>query len=369
MNQEVATQPTEKSPEILKKRLAYANLGERIHLAEMALQIKSQEALKSIEALPTEISQIADSEKTLKEFKSKRVAIETDRKAITARFKPVVDRLMAYEKSLEQPEQKYVAAILSLKKQHEAEEAKKMQIAEARKNLIEFVERKLAEANHNSYEKINAAVAEVFETAIELDIVPEDIAQFVLEAEDKLQYKDFVVEAPQVNTKLLTAEEANAIILEKWIYNAQGFEAVYHQQLHNKFADYGIAYQNKAVALEQSRKAAEAEEKRLAEEKETAQLAASLAATATPLETDSVGMPVKAIKRSYAIDMLETPDNAISIMAAFVANKKECMTKLTRVTKWFSVTPDQMGKALCELKNQDNNFQPSGIRFKEVEKL
>lgn len=368
MSTEIA-KATEKSPEVLKKREAYANLGEVIHRAEMDLQVKSQAAILSISKLPTKIEEIADAEVTLKAFKSQRVQIETDRKAVTVKFKPVIDRMMSYEKSLEEPEQKYGAAILSLKKLHEAEEAKKMQVVDARKKLLEFIEKSLADANHVAYEKINTQVAVVFETAIEMDITPAEIQQFILDSEASLTFKDFEVLPPNVSPKILDPDEVKKTIAEKWIYNAQGFVVMYKSALQNKFADYGIAYQNKQVALDQSRKDAEEKTKQLATEKENAEIASTLAAQSTVLEPDSVAIAVKAIKRSYAIDMLETPENAIALMAAFVANKKECLNKLGRVTKWFSVTPAQLGNALASIKNDDNNFQPAGVRFKEVEKL
>lgn len=364
----VATQQQQKDEIVLKKREAYANLGEAIHRAEMELQVKAQSAIMLLAKLPSSIAEIAEAEKTLKEFKSQRVQIEKDRKAITSRFDPVLDRLMLIQKSTEEPEQKYTAAVLSLKKQHEAEEQKQLQIADARKRLVEKVEKDLAAANHASYEKINEQVQKAFETALEMDIQPVDIKDWIETSKAILGYKDFECAVPQVNTVLLKQEEANALIAEKWIYNAQGFVVVYHQKIDQKFSDYGIAYQNKAAALELARKQSQEEEARLNAEKADAEIAASLQASSTALAPDSVGMPVKEIKRSYAIDMLETPDNAIAIMAAFVANKQACLAKL-RVSKWFSLTPLQMGNALAELKNADNNFQPSGINFKVVEKL
>jgi hypothetical protein len=55
-------------------------------------------------------------------------------------------------------------------------------------------------------------------------------------------------------------------------------------------------------------------------------------------------------------------------MAAFTANLQLCLPKL-RVTKWMAFTPSQAAGALAKVKNDDNNFSPSGITFKKVDKL
>jgi plasmid replication initiation protein len=86
---------------------------------------------------------------------------------------------------------------------------------------------------------------------------------------------------------------------------------------------------------------------------------------AAPLVVDS---GVKALKKVYKVEMPETYDNAMLIMAAFLANSAKCREK-TSTTKWFAFNATSAATALSRVKNDDNNFAPKGINFIEVDKL
>ena len=52
----------------------------------------------------------------------------------------------------------------------------------------------------------------------------------------------------------------------------------------------------------------------------------------------------------------------------YTKHAEECL-KLLKVSKWFSLTPKQLGTVLGKLKSADNEFGFTGIVFKAVEKL
>jgi hypothetical protein len=66
--------------------------------------------------------------------------------------------------------------------------------------------------------------------------------------------------------------------------------------------------------------------------------------------------------------LVETFENAMLLIASFLANKEKAKEKTT-TKKWFSFSASNCISALEKLKNEDNNFAPNGVKFKEVDKL
>ena len=77
---------------------------------------------------------------------------------------------------------------------------------------------------------------------------------------------------------------------------------------------------------------------------------------------------IKELKKSYAIDMDDTEQNAILIIAAFVTHFNIAKEGV-RVKSMFKLSVEQMGAALAWMKNKDENFSHTGINFKINDKL
>lgn len=354
---------------VQKKRVAYANLGETIHRAEMTLQANIQLALKLLAVHPTKIEDINEAEAKLKEFISCRVQISAQRKVISGMFSPVLDRLINYEKQLTDPETAFKNELVELKKKHEEEEFKKQRLEAARKNLLLFIKNKLTEHDMTCRSLIAKKVGELYKEALEtLDINPDNIAPFIEQAKTMLGVLDFNLEKPTPSSEVLLKEEVTKTINDNWNLNPHAYVTVFQEALEQKFFDYSVAYQNKVAALELAAKEEAENQKKLEDQKKDAEVANSLEANSTTLFPTSVGHPVKALKKSFAIDMPETSESAFKIIAHFIANKQKCMAKM-KVQKWFSITPAQMAAQLARLKNEDNAMELEGIVFKEVESL
>ena len=141
---------------------------------------------------------------------------------------------------------------------------------------------------------------------------------------------------------------------------------MFANEIEAKFFDYAVAFSNKEVALKQAEEEKAKKAQEIADAQQNQAVANKLESVAQAVTVDTP--MTKALKKSYAIDMPETIESALLIQAAFVSNLQLCLPKM-RVTKWFDLKVSQCGDALAKLKCDDNNFQPSGIQFKEVDKL
>lgn len=367
MNQQVA-EIKQVDAALQKKREAYANLGEIIHVSEMALQVKAQKAIQAIK-LPTTIAEIPAAEIMLAEAKKAQATIEAERKEVTGKLKPVVDRMMLPEKSLNDPIAQLTNALIALKKQHADAERAKLRKLEEEKNMIQQIAEYRAEADHNCRSQIAVMVASAYEHALgKGDIKPEEKDAYLAKVEKKMGVVDFELPKPGFKIALLSPEELAEIMEKHFVWNPHAYVHIFKEELKNRFIDYPAAYQNKKAALERARQEEELQQKNLAIEKENATMSAALDAISMPLTPDSVGPEIKALKKAYEVDMIESSDNALALWAAFAANKQLCLAKL-RVAKWFSCTPAQIAGVLGKIKSDDNQFQPAGIIFKEVQKL
>lgn len=370
MNTDVATKPAEgqKTPEVLKKREAYANLGELLHHGEMGLQLKAQTAIKKIK-LPASIEDIPAAEALLAETKKAKATIEAERKEMTGKLKPVVDRMMQPEKSLEAPIDQLTNAIIVLKKKHEEEERAKLRKQEEAKNIIQQIVNYRAEADHNCRSQIAVMVTSAYEHALgKGDIKPEEKDAYLAKVEKKMGVVDFELPKPSFKTTLVTAEELAEIIEKNFIWNPHAYLTIFKEELKNRFIDYSVAYQNKESALLRAKQEEATAQEELLVQKSNAEMAAALDAISTPLEPDTVGPQIKSLKKNFEINMVESADNCLIIWSAFAANKQAVLSKM-RVQKWFSMTTAQIMLAFGKIKSEDNNFEATGLKWKEVDKL
>lgn len=367
MNQVVEKQLSEVEA---KKYAAWGNLGLAVHETEMKLQAMAQGAIAKLK-YPSKIEEVEEAELMIKAVKKEQATIEKERKEITSRFDDVSSRLMLPAKSINEPLTKSEAACIKIKSEYAKIQAAKQQKADEIKSIREKIASYLSNADAEAKSTIAISVTAAYEHALTKgDIKPDAIKEFVLKCYSRITEENFRLQAPNIQLKLVQPEEMNLILDEEFHFDANKYVQLYQDELDRKFDDYAVAYANKVEALELSKRQEKEKQDQIKAEKEQADLAASIAVNSEPINATAsdAGPVVKALKRSYEVNMLETPENAIAIIGAFVANFQLCNAKL-KVSKWFSITPTQMAAALSKVKCDDNNFQPAGIIFKEVEKL
>jgi uncharacterized protein YhaN len=361
--EEAVTKPAD--PVVLKKREAWANLGELTHNTELGLQAMAQAILLKIK-LPTTISDIPEAEKMLKQVKQDLSALEMERKTVTGKLDAITARLMLPEKSLPSRIQDFSVAIIAIKKaEQEVQELKNKQAADLVK-CKEFLTNHKNNTIAGFNTKIIAAVDSAYTYALGAgNITQEMLPVFIERAKTKFTAASFTIPVPKntfqhVNEGQYAALSADILFSDPTVYVAD-----YDNKLQFKFSDYEIALANKGKALELARIEKELADKKIQEETANANVAAQLSSVAV---TPTVMPSTKPLKSAYEIDMADTVENAILIITAFISNISMTLTHL-RVTKWDSLSVLQMKNALVKCKTVDENFAATGIIFKKIDKL
>jgi len=348
------------------KKASWSKFGEAVYTTEIDITNKAIVA-KSKLVLPTKIEEVPDAEALLKHLKSEKKVIEDTRKNVTSKLTDFSARLMEPEKSMDEPIKALETAIIGVKKVEEAKRQAQLDKSEEAKRIVEFLKNAVASFDANCKSIINNKIAEKYRIALEeRNIQPEQKDAYLEECCAEVNESTFPI--PKIDRKPIhnSVEEFEALKKEHFVIDRDEYVRMFANEIEAKFFDYAVAFSNKAVALKQAEdeKAKKAQE--IADAQQHQAVANKLESVAQAVTVDTP--MTKALKKSYAIDMPETIESALLIQAAFVSNLQSCLPKM-RVTKWFDLKVSQCGDALAKLKCDDNNFQPSGINFKEVDKL
>lgn len=350
-----------------KKRNAWANMGEAIYTSELTLQARAQEKILGV-VLPTKIEEVPAAEAMLKELKGEMNKIQEDRKTITSKLDDVTARLMQPEKSMLEPLKSLETEIIKIKKADAEERAKKLAKETELKECKEFLISSLARIDADYKCRITERVAKAYEYALgEGDVQMAGLDEFTQKAAAKFTEKDFTPAIPQRRLVHVTPDEYAAIARDHFVVDANSYVLSYVVELEKKFSDYDVALNNREQAIAKAKQEEEANLAAIAQEQANKEVAAQMESISMDLPV-TYGPVVKDLKEAYEVDMPETVESVIKIMAAFTANLQLCLPKL-RVTKWMAFTPAQAAGALAKVKNDDNAFAPTGITFKKVDKL
>lgn len=338
-----------------------------IYKTEIDIQNKALNLIGKL-WLPENVDQLPLAESLLKELKGGKTDIQTERKVITTKLDGLSSRLMNPEKSLEEPIKRLEAAIIQVKKVHEATEAKRRAKEEERKQIIQHRKDAVNTADANFKTIINNKVAAAYELALgEKNLQPAEVEKYIQEVCSSISEASFPMPRLHSSCTYHTPEEVEVLHAEHFVIDRNSYVLLFAIELENRFSDFEVAFHNKEQALknaaaDKANRAAEIEQ-----DKSNAAVAAKLEAVSTSLP-ETPTLFTKALKKSYEVDMPETIESVLVIMAAFTANINLCLPKLV-VKKWFAFTSAQMATALSKVKCDDNNFSYSGIIFKEVDKL
>lgn len=349
-----------------QKQATWSKFGLNIYTTELQLQSMASTAKSNLSVLPTTIFEVPEAEQRLAEGKRNQKAIEDARKLITSKFDDLAKRLMENEKSLSDPIAQLSAEIIKIKKEDEAKQKKIKATNDELVRCKEFFQNEAISSDSFLKNKVLDLVSRCYNKALESNISPSEIKAYIETSKSAVKGDHFIATIPNFNAAYITTQQVADIAKEYFKLNMLDYVDSFKSQLDEKFSDYDVAYANKsdALALAQKQEAeAKAAIRQQAQQQQVANKIEAAAVTSTPTQ-----FYTKALKKSYAIDMDETMENALAIIAAFSANLHLCM-KHVKVSKWFGFSATQAGNALAKVKCDDNEFNPIGINFKEVEKL
>lgn len=352
---------------IAEKKETWAQMGVATYNAELKLQAMASDACNKF-SLPTKYEELQTAESDLKNLKSSQKQIETERKAITSKFDDLCTRLMISEKSINEPIKVLTDAIITVKKAHEVtQKAILLQNQERdgiKSMVLNWLNTKDAEIKSFISNKVSKALTYALS---EGNIDMNGLKDYLSSCEKKYNSDTFNIPKPTHTAININQVEADGIIDAHYKNEPIFYYTLYKAELLKKFSDYEVQFHNKQQAIELAQKEESEKQKALALEKANKETAMKLESMAVNIDSIS-NSNVKELKKTFEIDMPETIETVLSIMGAFSANIHLCMPKL-KVNKWFAFTPLQAGNALAKVKCDDNNFNPSGIIFKEVSKL
>ena len=309
-------------------------------------------------------------EETLAEAKRSVKAMAEKRLAFTRVLDDVKARMSQPEKDcaliIKELEGKLLTVKKAVKKENDA--------------LVLKVEQKTALklAMKTAYDKLNSErqriiddeLTNTYAVMLEARTPLENYDTIAKSSVDSLKFpslRQFILnERPDVSA--LSDEEKKAVKTE----NIQEIPN-YSEKLAQKFIDKKVTYQaelnNVEEALRQNQLAAKEAQKKREHDATGKELSNKIEAVAAN-QTESVPAVAtgKKLKVTYEIDMEENVETCLLLWACFSANLEECLKHL-KVSKWFSLTPKQLGTVLGKLKSADNEFGFTGIVFKAVEKL
>jgi len=356
---------TEQTQVIAQKRDAWAQMGEAVYRSELTLQIQAQAALTDI-VLPSTIEDVPSAEERLKSIKSAAAMIQNNRKAVTSKFDDVTARLMMPEKSFTEPIKMLSDAIIQVKKVYEVEQAKKQARFDEIKRCRDHYTNEKIRIESELSNKVNSLVARCYEHALNTNVSVADLPAYLKKAKAAVTSDQFTALARNFSYSILTQDEVMSVIQELFTVNQQAYAVQFANDIDAKFSDYAVAIANKEQALQLAQEDEKRKADELAQQQRQQQIAAKLESAATPTSIEPV--LTKALKQSYEVDMPDSLESVLAVMAAFSANIHLCLPKL-KVTKWWSFTPLQAAASLSKVKSDDNAFAPAGITFKTVDKL
>jgi hypothetical protein len=347
------------------REVAWKKLGRGIYETELRLQAMAQRAINSIK-IPKDITEVKAAEANLAQVKREQATIQEERLEITRRFDAKAAELKSIGDSMSGHILQLSNSIIKIKREDEerlrAEQARIIEV----KNLRESILRNLADVTAGFERMIVEKVDTAYTFALNKSIAPgPELRKYLDSIAQRVTAMDFAVTyAPSFRIVYMKDEEYTALLKELWVIEVAQYVEKFRLRLTEKFALYEVAITDKKKALEFAAKEQADALSKIESDKINQQTAATLDSTAIVLETPDV----RPLKRAYKINMPETEESAIKIQAAYIANYNLCRTK-NRITKWFNFSVGNMITALEKVKNEDNNFNATGIIFAEEEKL
>lgn len=353
------------SPALKESFIAFGKQGANIAILHSNLAKLELAAQNEFTLQPDPIIDIAIAEESLKMIKKTQSDIKEKR---IATLKPINDRLselMIYEKKLDQPINLLTSKIIEAKKKHEEEKnAARLKDAEIAQ-YQSYIDRCVADTEATFSTYINSQVLAAYNHALGAGNIAVDAKEKFIDEVCKKRGTEanFTHTIKPFDWKYNTpATVQNDDILQK-LASPKTYVDQFRAKMIEQFMDYDLAFENKEIALKRAKEEADKEAIEIKQTQTMANTMANINEVATELVVDD---GIKQLKRVYVVDVAESWDEARKISIAFWSTVKGF--KDLRM-KPFNITPQQMADYLGKMKTEDNNFEISGIKWKEVEKL
>lgn len=353
-----------------QKAESWKGLGRNSAIAELEIKENVKNLIARIK-MPENINDVPVAESTYKNLRSEYLRIEEDTKKVTSILDKICDRYRSHLKSSQPKLKEFYDKIVSIKNNHEAEEAKKGEKEKEITKVKEYLSNQVNAFDAKCKSDITKLVSDYYTYALSSVGLPKyntvgKINEYISKIKEKITIMNFVYNPAILKGLVHVTEEMYAGLLED-VEILTDYVALFQSELDKKFAFYENDRQNAEKAIELSKKEAADKEAAILEEQKNKDIAAKLHATAE--QTPEVVVPgLKALKKTFAIDMPENMENAMTILAAFIANKQSCEPKL-KLKNAYNLSINNMIKALEAMKNEDEAFDVSGLVWKEVSKL
>lgn len=358
-------------PVVQKKRQSWADMGQLVHQTEQTLQSDSL-VLLSLLVAPTKTDELLSAESTLKEVNKGLTELEAKRKERTSVLDAICTRLMNPEKVVKAEIEKFKAAIVSVKKLKAVEDAKIKAAADELSAARAFYTDEVLKLDSAYKKKCADNVLLAYNYALgDGNITMDGLPGYIEKVKAKFKESDFTpIPVPFVS---LHGQAAQIAMIASNLYDAMrapmDYIADYRCAVDKQFEFYNVAINNKAAAQEQAAQAKAKADADAAELLRNQQAAAALENVAVLHQSDAAASKeVKALKQVYELDMPDDETSALAIISAFVGNFAACRDHI-RVKSFRNLSVEQMGAALCALKNKDNAFSVNLITFKVTDKL
>lgn len=349
-----------------------SKIGMVMNQTDLKLQAMVQKSIAKIK-IPQTVLEIAESEKLVVELRKDFTDIQTDRKKLTSKFDAAISRLMEPENTLKNAVPALTDAILQLKKVAEQEASKLKYKDDEIKRVKETIATHISNHDATCKRLIIDLVDKAYSFALgNGDVKAEEVSEYIskIMKGEKAGEDKFKITPPMIIVNCITNDE----VKELWDHLATGVKEpmMYRQDLKDaldaKFEFYTIALKNKVESLKQAaedKQAAEAAIQKQAAENEVANKLNAISVSAEPTLTNTH----KALKKVYTIDMVgENWSDVVIVTTAFMSNLEKCKAKI-RVKNIWNLSVAQMAVALCAVKNEDEAFAFSGLKFMLIDKL
>lgn len=351
-----------------KKRAAWGGFGVQLYHAEISLQLRAQEIITGL-INPLSADQIKDAETALAITKKAKKQLQDDRIAITtARFDPVLTRLMQPEKSIDKAIADNEAAILKAKQAEKELQKTKENKEKELKQIAEQVRIYIAEMHYANLNAQAKLIADAYQHALDTNISVEALPDYLAKVKARINIGNRTTLAPVITAIYNTQQDVDAEILKHFSpWQPQQYIDGFAIDIANKFDDWALALKNKPQAKLLNENELKQTVEAIIDEKEKETIGAKLETIATPViefET-SAGKP---LKEAYVIPEPQTMQEAFIIMNAFIVNQKLCAPEIGKI-KPINFGIKQMIAALEAVKKKDEQFTFTGLIFKQIEKL
>lgn len=353
-----------------EKQASWAKFAIEVHNSELELQVMKEALIIKLKDLPYDLNKIESYESVLKEAKVHENIIIDKRKGTTNKLDALKERHMSSEKQVIAARVTYETALLSVKQSKRDNDqviaAKNAEIARVR----EFYANSIAQQHADFEIVIVNKIAKAFEQCITKKLTAAAVAEIYPTIKALLNETFFGTKQALATVVYMKPAEIDAIyteLLDKHALAPIVYVEKYHKLLFEKFEFYEIAIKNSEASLAQTKVEQAAALTDIANTASDQAVATKLEAISTPLNVEVPGSG-KPLKQVYKLDMEDTQQNAIEIIAAFASNWSTVKDELG-VRKWFNLSVNQMAAGLVTLKNKDNRFEVGKVKFVLIDKM